>query len=312
MVAPHTVLVASPMLATRRADWDLGYDLVSLSTDGSSISPEVAAGVEVIVSGDTVSNALIDSLPRLKLISCFSTGYTGIDLAHLRSRGVTLTTAGGVNAHDVADHAIALLLSSWHGIPAADRQVRSGGWRDTLPPRPSLRGRRAGVVGLGRIGGAIAKRLQAHELSVRWWGPRDKPGTDFARAESLRALAQWSDILIVASRADRENVGQIDAAVLRDLGPEGLLVNVSRGFLVDEPALVEALMSGGLGGAALDVFASEPTDAALWADVPNVVLTPHLAGFTREAGTDMIGQLRENIRRYFAGEPLLTPVEDPA
>jgi len=311
MVSTQTVLVTSPMLAARCADWDLGYDLVSWDKAADVISPEVAARVEVIVSGDTVSNALINRLPRLKLVACFSTGYTGIDLAHLRGRDIALTTAGGVNAHDVADHAIALMLGWWHGIPLADRQVRAGGWRDTLPPRRSLRHRRAGVVGLGRIGSAIAQRLRAHELSVQWWGPRDKPNTGFDRAESLHALAEWSDILIVASRADPANTRQIDATVLSTLGPDGLLVNVSRGFLVDEVALVDALKAGILGGAALDVFAQEPTDPALWSDVPNALLTPHLAGFTREAGGDMLGQLRENVRRYFAGEPLLTPVEDP-
>jgi hydroxypyruvate reductase len=306
-MAEPVVLVTSPVLADRKADWDLGYRLVS-----GDLSPEVAESVEVVVCGERLSDELIDSLPRLKLVACFSTGYTGIDLAHLRRRGIALTTAGGVNAHDVADHALALLLGWWHGIPTADRQVRNGGWRETLPARPSLRGRRAGVVGLGRIGSAIAKRLASHDLSVRWWGPHEKPDAKWERAESLLALAEWSDMLLVASRADARNAGQIDAAVLQALGPQGVLVNVSRGFLVDEDALITALHSGTLGGAALDVFAAEPPDAELWGEVPNVVLSPHLAGYTQEAGGDMFGALRENLRRYFAGEPVLTPVEDPA
>jgi len=116
----------------------------------------------------------------------------------------------------------------------------------------------------------------------------------------------------VASRAIPANAGQIAASILRALGPEGVLVNVSRGFLVDESALVAALRTGTIGGAALDVFADEPTDAARWRDLPNVVVTPHLAGYTREAGVDMIGQLVENVRRYFRSEPLLSPVEDLA
>lgn len=301
------VFVASPMLAARQADWDIGYRLAT-----GDLSTDAAESVEVVVCGDRLSNELIDTMPRLKLVACFSTGYTGIDLAHLRKRGISLTTAGGVNAHDVADHAVALLLGWWHGIPLADQQVRSGGWRDTLPPRASLRGRRVGIVGLGRIGSAIARRLDSHEMLVRWWGPRKKADAGWERADSLACLAEWSDILIVASRADPQNIGQIDAAVLRSLGPDGILINVSRGFLVDERALIFALKDGILGGAALDVFATEPTDAALWADVPNVLFSPHLAGFTREAGADMIGQLRENVRRHFAGEPLLTPVDDPA
>jgi lactate dehydrogenase-like 2-hydroxyacid dehydrogenase len=265
----------------------------------------------VIASGDTVPNSLIDALPALRLVACFSTGYTGIDLAHLRARDVTLTTAGGVNAHDVADHALALLLSLWHGVPEADGRVRQGEWRSSLAPRRSLRHRHAGVVGLGRIGGEIAERLSALGMEVRWWGPHAKPGCAFERAGNLLELAGWSDVLVVASRAAPENRLQIDVPVLAALGPEGVLVNVSRGFLVDEEALVVALRSGALGGAALDVFEEEPLSPGRWSGVPRTVLTPHIAGFTREAGVDMRHQQRENVRRHFAGEPLLTPVHDP-
>ena len=124
------------------------------------------------------------------------------------------------------------------------------------------------------------------------------------------ALARDSDVLFVASRALPANAGQIDRGVLAALGPDGLLVNVSRGLLVDEPALLDALSARTIAGAALDVFAQEPTDARLWSRFDNVLLSPHLAGYTNEAGAAMFAQLRENIRRHFAGEPLLTPVED--
>jgi phosphoglycerate dehydrogenase-like enzyme len=213
-----------------------------------------------------------------------------------------------VNAHDVADHAIALFLALWHGIVPNDALVRGGGWREGVIARRSLRGRRAGVVGLGRIGHAIATRLAAHKMHVAWWGPRDKADAGFPRAESLHALAERSDALFVASRAVPDNAGQIDAAILQALGPDGVLVNVSRGFLIDEAALVTALADRRIGGAALDVFEHEPTDPARWRDLPNVVLSPHLAGYTHEAGEDLFGQLRANIERHFRGEPLLTPV----
>lgn len=167
-----------------------------------------------------------------------------------------------------------------------------------------------GIIGLGRIGLQIASRAEALELSVSWWGPREKPGTRYARAENLIALARSSDILVVAIRATRANAGEIGSEVLAALGPSGLLVNVSRGFVVDEAALVRALKLGMIAGAALDVFSQEPTPAAPWSRLENVVLSPHIAGYTEEAGVAMFGQLRENIRRYFAGEPLLTPVED--
>jgi phosphoglycerate dehydrogenase-like enzyme len=166
-------------------------------------------------------------------------------------------------------------------------------------------------VGFGRIGHAIATRLAAHEMEVSWWGPRDKPDAIFPRAESLIALAEQSDALFIASRATPESAGQIDAAVLHALGPDAILVNVSRGFLIDEEALLAALLAGAIGGAALDVFVKEPPKATRWRDLPNVVLSPHLAGFTHEAGEDLVGQLRGNIERYFLGGPLLTPVDDP-
>lgn len=307
MQRPH-ILLFGKLMAGRRTDWAADYETIVLEDVAAELPADVAASIEVVVSGDQLPNALIDALPALKLVACFSTGYTGIDLAYLRERGILLTTGAGVNAHDVADHAIALLLALWHRIPTADHRIREGGWREMADARPSLRGKRAGVVGLGRIGGAIADRLAAHELAVRWWGPHPKPAARYARAAGLLELAQWSDILIVASRADPGNRHQIDAAVLAALGAKGVLINISRGFLVDEGALIEALRNGALGGAALDVFEDEPPSASQWRDVPNVVLTPHVAGFTREAGRDLTHQQQENVRCFFAGEPLLTLV----
>lgn len=313
-VAAPAILIHSRFLAARLAEWIPGDHPIYTPDDiARGISADLAQRIEVLVSGgEPLDNALVDKLPRLRLVACFSTGYAGIDLAHLRARGIALTSAGGVNAHDVADHAIALLLAWWHGIGRADRLVRAGGWRDGSPPRPSLRGKKAGVVGLGRIGSAIAARLAAHEIEIAYWGPRDKPGIPYIRAASLIDLAERSDMLIVASRAVPENSRQVDAEVLRALGPAGVLVNVSRGFLIDEPALIAALRERTIAGAALDVFEEEPTDPALWQGLENVVLTPHLAGYTVEAGDAMFGQLRENIRRHLAGEPLLSPVDDIA
>ena len=275
------------------------------------LSADVASRVRVIVSeGDALDSKLVDALPNLKLVACFSTGYAGIDLAGLRERGVTLTTAGGVNAHDVADHAIALLLAWWHRIPSADRNVRDGKWRGHLTPRHSLRGRRIGIVGLGRIGVGIARRAEALGLSVSWWGPRERPGMGYPRANDIVGLARSCDILVVAMRATAANAGTINSEVLTALGKKGLLINVSRGFVVDELALLQALESGAIAGAALDVFAREPVEAKVWGHLDNVILSPHIAGYTHEAGIAMFGQLRENIRRHFSGQPPLTPVED--
>lgn len=310
-MATPVVLITSRLLLERRREWDDGYEILGPGDLTDDRPGNLSDRVEVIVTaGEALDKSLVEALPNLKLVACFSTGYAGIDLQHLRSRGIALTSAAGVNAHDVADHAIALLLAWWHSIPKAHENVRTGKWKEGLAPRRSLRGKRAGVVGLGRIGEEIASRAKALGLTVRWWGPREKPQALHPRAESLLSLARESDILFVASRAVQANAGQIDGAVLEALGPSGVLVNVSRGMLVDEPALIRALEAGTIAGAALDVFAEEPTAMHQWQRFQNVVLSPHIAGYTEEAGLAMFGQLRENLRRHFAGEALLTPVED--
>ena len=303
------ILIISEFLIDRLKEWaPPDCRLYGPDTITSGMPTDLASSVEIVICGGELANVLVDALPRLGLVACFSTGYAGIDLKHLSERGIALTTAAGVNAHDVADHAVALLLGWRHGLIRADRHVREGKWRDGLVPRHSLRGRHAGIVGLGRIGQATARRLVALEMIVSWWGPRDKVGAEFARTASLEALAAQSDVLIVTSRGDPASAGQIDAGVLHALGPEGLLINVSRGFLVDEAALIAALQAGTVGGAALDVFLDEPTDPALWSSLDNVLLSPHIAGYTREAGARMLFQLKTNVERYLRGERLLTQV----
>ncbi|MFN3571921.1 MAG: 2-hydroxyacid dehydrogenase [Phenylobacterium sp.] len=251
----------------------------------------------------------LQSLPKLGLIACISVGYDGVDVAWCRARGIEVTHAQGLNAEDVADHAVGLLIASWRNIVTGDAHVREGRWApdDRLGARPALRGRKVGVVGMGHIGQACATRVEAFGMTVAWWGPNPKPELAWPRAESLLKLAEDSDILIVACRADASNRGLISREVIEALGPRGLLVNVSRGSVVDEDALIAALKDKRLGRAALDVFQQEPTPPARWADVPNTVLSPHAAGGTLESIPRMIGQAHENLRRHFAGEPLLSP-----
>jgi lactate dehydrogenase-like 2-hydroxyacid dehydrogenase len=219
-----------------------------------------------------------------------------------------VTHAPGVNHEDVADHAIGLILAARRQIAAGDRSLRAGGWTvDSKMITPSLKGQRLGIVGLGSIGEALARRAEAMRMAVRWWGPREKESL-WPRSDSLLELARDSDILVVACKADESNRGLISRAVIEALGSQGLLVNVARGQLVDETALIAALKDGRLGQAALDVFEDEPTDPARWADVPNTVLTPHTGGATTEAVQGMLMLLIQNLRAAFAGEPLVTPV----
>jgi lactate dehydrogenase-like 2-hydroxyacid dehydrogenase len=276
--------------------------------------PLEAVGVigAMVVAGEyPVDRALAESLPNLGLIACFTTGYDGVDVAWARSRGLQVSHSPGVNHEDVADHAMGLILSSWRKITDGDRQVREGAWKPTAKTvTPSLAGRRIGIVGLGDIGAAVARRAEAFGLNVSWWGPREKPGAPWPRAKDLLALAVSSDILVVACRASEATLGLISGPILDALGSDGLLVNVSRGQVVDEEALIAALKTGRLGMAALDVYQTEPTPPARWEGVPNTVLTPHTAGATSAAVPKMIALTRENLRRFFAGDPLANPVPD--
>jgi len=283
-------------LTTARA-WELTEDQ----------RPHVRA---IVHAGEAVLEPeYLATLPNLRLIACVSVGYDGVDVAWCRARGIEVTHAEGLNAEDVADHAIGLMLAAWRNIPAWDRTVREGRWRqeERIGSQPSLGGRTLGIVGLGHIGDAVARRAQALRLQVRWWGPRAKEAP-WPRAESLLELAQASDILVVACRADATNRGLISAEVIEAVGPAGLIVNVARGQVIDEAALRDALKAGRLWRAALDVFAQEPTPATLWTDVPNAVLTPHTAGSSNEAVPLMVAQAVDNVQRLLAGQALASPV----
>ena len=222
-----------------------------------------------------------------------------------------MTHAPAVNHEDVADHALGLILAARRAIASGDRDLRAGLWTpESKTITPSLKGQRVGIVGMGLIGQAVAERCAALRMQVAWWGPREKPELAWPRAEGLVELARGSDILVVACKADETNRGLISAEVIEALGPTGLLVNVARGQLVAEAAVIDALRDGRLGQAALDVFAEEPTSAERWADVPNTVLTPHTAGATSEAVQGMLMLLLANLAAHFAGESLRTPVPD--
>jgi|SRR5579859_580965 len=302
------VLISVPMLAVLEPKFAAaGLNLVRAWELSERDRPKVRA---IVHAGEFVlTPEFLASLPSLGLIACVSVGYDGVDVAWCRARGIDVTHAEGLNAEDVADHAIGLLIGAWRNIPAWDRTVRDGGWRqeDRLAPQPSLGGRTLGVVGLGHIGAAVARRAEALRLNVCWWGPRMKPAP-WPRAESLLQLAQASDILVVACRAEAANRGLISREIIEAVGPTGLIVNVARGSLIDEDALVAALKDGRLWRAALDVFAVEPTPHQRWRELPNSVLTPHTAGSSSEAVPLMVAQAVDNLQLFLAGQALSSPV----
>lgn len=283
--------------------WDHPDRMAFLEGPGRKVRAIVHAG-EFALSRDMLSE-----MPQLGLIACVSVGYDGVDVPWCKAHGIAVTHSTGLNAADVADHAVGLVLAAWRGIVEGDHRLRSGHWThaERMAPRHGLRGRKVGIVGLGYIGEAVATRLRAFEMKIAWWGPRPKE-TDYPRADSLMALARDSDVLVVCSRSDASNHHLINKAVIEAVGPQGLIVNVARGALIDEDALIEALKSGALGMAALDVYAQEPTPPARWVGVPHTVLTPHTAGATLDSIPAMVSLTLENLRRYFHGEPLATPV----
>jgi lactate dehydrogenase-like 2-hydroxyacid dehydrogenase len=257
-----------------------------------------------------VDRALIEALPRLELISLFGVGTDLVDLAAARARNIAIANTPGILTDEVADLGIGLMLASARQIPFADRYVRDGSWaaKGPIPLGRSVGGKTIGVVGLGGIGRAIADRAAALRMNVIYSGPRRKPDSPYEYVADLVELARRSDYLMVACKGGPETYRLVSAAVIDALGPTGTLINVARGSVVDEPALIAALAQGRLGHAALDVFESEPAPAAELLRLPNVIVQPHHGSGTVETRT-AIGQLMiDNLSAHFAGRPLLTPV----
>jgi lactate dehydrogenase-like 2-hydroxyacid dehydrogenase len=308
MTEKPAILVVQPHLAPIAALLEADFTVWRL-WQGPPLEASDTIGAIVVAGEFPVDRTLVESLPKLGLIACFTAGYDGIDVAWAKARGLQVSHSPGVNHEDVADQALGLLLAAWRGLVEGHAIVREGRWHPTEKRiTTSLGGRRLGIVGLGAIGEAVARRAATFGLKIAWWGPNEKPDAPWPRAASLLALARDSDILVVAARAGAHNRRLIDKPVIEALGPQGLLVNVARGQLIDEGALIEALNAGALGMAALDVFETEPTPAERWAEVANVVLSPHTAGATSGALPKMVALTRENLRRYFAGEPLANAV----
>jgi lactate dehydrogenase-like 2-hydroxyacid dehydrogenase len=276
-----------------------------------TLAPDVANRIRAIATEANrgATRDLIAALPKLEIISCFGVGIDGIDLAAARERAIPVTNTPGVMADECADLAVGLMLASARQIPYADYHVRSGAWvNGPIPLGRSVGGKTVGVVGLGGIGRAIADRAQAFRTTVLWHGPRPKPDVPYEYVADLVEMARRSDFLMVACKGGEETRGLISTAVIEALGPRGTLINVARGSVVDEPALIERLRDGRLGFAALDVFQNAPRIARDFLELPNVILQPHHGSATVETRT-AIGQLMiDNLTAHFAGRKLPTPV----
>ena len=269
----------------------------------------------MVSAGSTpLGGDMMDKMPSLGAVVCYGTGYDGIDLAAAAQRGILVAHSPAANAAAVADLAVTLMLAATRRLLPADNYVRNGSWSAGKPsplmrPQPGNPGRRVGLYGLGEIGRKIATRIAAFECEIGYFSRRrhDVPYQYFT---SLDALAQWCSVLMIAVRAGADTHHAVDANILRKLGSEGYVVNISRGSVIDQAALVAALSEGVIAGAGLDVYEKEPHAPDQLTGLPNVVLTPHVGGHTLESHAAMQDCVLANLEAFFAGKSLPYEVRD--
>jgi hydroxypyruvate reductase len=308
------VLQMMPVTPKVQAQADEAFTLRKLwgAPDTEAYVREVGPWVRGIFTNGIIGagKALLDNLPKVEIVGVYGVGTDAVDLATARARGIRVTNTPDVLTTGVAELGMALLLDVARRVACNDRYVRAGRWPKEGDPvlSNSLAGKRLGILGLGRIGRAVAKRAEAFEMRLCYHGPHQKPDIAYEYFPDLVEMARAVDCLIVTCLGGPTTKGLVSREVIEALGPHGCLINVARGSVIDEPELVEALVQGKLGGAGLDVFASEPDVPEALLGLDNVVLQPHQASATWET-RDAMGQLvLDNLKAHFAGKPLVTPV----
>jgi hydroxypyruvate reductase len=266
----------------------------------------------ITAGGTPLGAATLDMLPSLRAIVCYGTGYDGVDLAAVVRRNIALSHSPAANAAAVADLAVTLMLAVTRRLIPADAFVRDGSWAAAKPspllrPQPGNPGRRVGVYGMGEIGRKIAARMAAFETEVGYFS-RSRHDVAYRYFPSLAALTEWCSVLMIAVRASAETHHAVNAEILQKLGKDGYVINISRGSVIDETALVAALAGDTVAGAGLDVFETEPHAPDALTAFPNVVLTPHVGGHTIESHIAMQDCVIANLEAFFAGRPLVYPV----
>jgi lactate dehydrogenase-like 2-hydroxyacid dehydrogenase len=263
----------------------------------------------MITQGSSLLNGeMMDRLPKLGAIVCYGTGYDGIDLTAAANRGIAVGHSPGANASSVADVAVTLMLAAVRRLLVADGYVRSGDWATAKPspmmrPQQGMRGRKVGVYGMGAIGRKIADRTTAFETEVGYFS-RSYHELPYQYFPSLEALAEWCSVLVIAVRAGPRTHHVVNADILKRLGEDGYVVNIARGSVIDEEALVAALKDKTIAGAGLDVYGREPHRPDELTAFPNVVLTPHIGGHTLESHQAMQDCVMANLAAFFKGKPL--------
>lgn len=274
---------------------------------------EVAPKIRAVVTthGGGFEASLLERLPNLEIVCSSSVGLDTICVGACHARGIPVTNTPDVLTDDVADMGMMLLLATLRRMLPAVEWIKSGNWveKGMMPLNTSLKGKTLGIVGLGRIGKALARRAEASGIRVCYYGRRPQPDVDYRHYDDLVALARDVDILapVIPGGADTE--GLISREVLSAIGPQGYFINISRGSVVDESALVELLEQGRIAGAGLDVFVDEPHVPPALLDMDNVVLQPHCASGTVETRGAMAQLVVDNLAAHFADKPLLTAVK---
>jgi lactate dehydrogenase-like 2-hydroxyacid dehydrogenase len=283
------------------------------SADRSNSAAQIAAHADniriVFTNGATgITTDEINALPKLEILCTLGVGYETVPLEYLKQRGIRVCNAAGTNEDCVADHAMGLLLSAIRGIPALNSAVRKGIWRDAIPRPPNVSNKRLGLLGMGGIAKKIAKRALAFEMQIGYYSRTRREETGFEFFPDLLSLAMWCDFLVIAAPGGKETFHIINAAVLTALGPQGVLVNIARGSLVDTEALATALRNNVIAAAALDVYESEPKPPLALLEFENAIITPHVAGLSPEAMLASVECFIDNANLHLAGKPLRTPL----
>ena len=255
-----------------------------------------------------LSAAQMQRMPALRLVCALGAGYENIDVAHAQAHGIAVGNGAGTNDDCVADHAMGLLIASVRGLVRLDRATRDGVWRTAMPLPPNVSHKRLGILGMGAIGAKIAQRALGFEMEIGYHNRSQRSGLPHRYFGDLLSLAQWADVLLVATPGGPGTRHLVNAQVLDALGPQGHLVNIARGSVVDTAALAAALREGRLAGAGLDVYESEPAPPAELLDLDAVVLTPHVGGWSPEAVQASVDRFIANMRCHLEGRPLVSPV----
>lgn len=306
------LLLGSFLLPPELEDLERRFEVIRLNkaADPDAVLRERGRDVVGIVSSNytPVRAGMIEALPNLEIISQFAVGIDNIDLEAAQARGIAVTNTPDVLTDDTADTALALLLAVARRVCEADMYVRVGKWHNgPMPLGTSLAGKQVGIVGLGRIGRAIATRCAAFGMNIAYHG-RSRKDVDYDFYNDINKLAEDSDFLVLACSGGTETQHLVDKSVIKSLGPRGILINVSRGSVVDQDALIDALAERTLAGAGLDVYANEPNIPDALVRMDNVVLLPHIGSATVETRTMMGRLVLDNLLAHFEGKPLKTPV----